>query len=479
MRDKNFFGIRGTVKPFLLLFGTLLLILIASPACAQALSVTATADPVTGPAPLTVNFTSTVTGGTGPYTYLWNFDETPPATDTNAAPNHTFNLAGTYHVTLTVTDSVAATVNLNVATIHVLLSATATADPLCGTAPLNVCFTGVASGGTEPYSYLWNFGDGVPANNTHEQNPCHGYMNVGNYNVTLTVTDALGNTGQATLTVIVYTESGDPFTAHVSAIPVLGLAPLRVDFQGSVTGPPSFTYTYSWDFGDGQTCDDDQFPQHIYAAPGTYTVKLKVEGEVPDVCDPTSTTTWSSEATIDILVALDPSIYITYPEGGDAFTGSSICVQSMALSSGTVLRVDYFIDGEYVGSSSTGPDYRLCLEACGANGSFSVTAMVYVSNGTSATSSPVSISITNPTLDGTNFTMKNPFRVKFFGTGFKIGAKLYINGYQAPITKVLNSNTIIAKGGQSLKNLMPKGVPVLITVVNMDGGCTNTVTFQR
>lgn len=473
MRDKNFFGIRGTAKPFLFLFGTLLLILIASPACAQALSVTATADPVTGPAPLNVTFTSTVTGGTAPYTYLWDFGDT--ATDTAANPSHTYDIAGNYTVRLTVTDSTATAVTITVATIRVLLTATATADPQCGTAPLNVCFTGGASGGTEPYSYLWNFGDGVAANNTREQNPCHGYMSIGNYNVTLTVTDAHGITGQTTLVVTVIDDES-PITAHISADTTLGLAPLRVNFSGSASGPAGFLYDYSWDFGDGETCQDDRYPQHIYSEPGTYTVTLTVTGT-----DPLGGCWFSltSEATIVVVVALDPSIFVTYPDDGDSFTGSSICLQSMPLASGSVIRVDYYIDGEYVGSSSTGPNYQLCLSACGANGTFGVTAMVYVNNGTSATSTPVSITVTNPTLDGTSFVLKNPYRVKFYGTGFKMGAKLYINGYQAPITKVLNSSTIIAKGGRALKNLMPEGVPVLITVENLDGGCTNTVTFQR
>lgn len=474
MRDKIFSGIKGSGRP-IFIFGALLFLLAAIPACAQ-LTVTTTATPLTGPAPLDVDFTSTVTGGVSPYTYLWDFGD--GTTDTNANPSHTYDTAGTYAVTLTVTDSTAPTpltVTRNVATIRVQLGVTAAADPQCGTAPLNVCFSGGAEAGTEPYSYLWNFGDGAPANNTREQNPCHGYMNLGTYTATLTVTDALGNTGQATVMVYVFNDE-IPFTPGIAADVTLGLAPLRVNFFGSVQGPSNFTYTYSWDFGDGGTCEDDKTPQHIYAAPGTYTVTLTVNGNDPlGVC----VSDWQDTATIDIVVALDPSIYITYPSSGSGFTGTPICLQSMPLTSGTVLRVDYFIDGEYVGSSTTGPDYRLCVDSCGANGTFSITAMVYVNNGSSAESAPVSMTVYNPTLDGTNFVLKNPFRVKFYGTGFKIGAKLYINGIQAPITKVLNSTTVIAKGGPALKALLPKGVPVLVTLENIDGGCTNAVTFQR
>jgi len=57
----------------------------------------------TGSAPLTVPFTSSVSNGTGPYFYHWNFDD--GTTSTMKDVNHTFENPGTYTVTLTVTDS--------------------------------------------------------------------------------------------------------------------------------------------------------------------------------------------------------------------------------------------------------------------------------------------------------------------------------------------------------------------------------------
>ncbi len=57
----------------------------------------------TGPAPLTVPFTSSVSFGTGPYFYHWNFDD--GTTSTMKDVNHTFENPGSYTVTLTVTDS--------------------------------------------------------------------------------------------------------------------------------------------------------------------------------------------------------------------------------------------------------------------------------------------------------------------------------------------------------------------------------------
>ena len=61
------------------------------------------ADPSSGRVPLEVSFTCSVTGGVGPYAYLWNFDD--GSTSSLQNPEHTFDSAGTYRVNLRVTDS--------------------------------------------------------------------------------------------------------------------------------------------------------------------------------------------------------------------------------------------------------------------------------------------------------------------------------------------------------------------------------------
>ena len=61
------------------------------------------------------------------------------------------------------------------------------ANPTAGEAPLEVNFTGSASGGSSPYTYAWDFKDG---NTSTTQNPIHTYTSSGQYVPTLTVTDA-------------------------------------------------------------------------------------------------------------------------------------------------------------------------------------------------------------------------------------------------------------------------------------------------
>ena len=114
------------------------------------------------------------------------------------------------------------------------LSASASADVQAGPPPLDVHFSGAASGGQAPYFYSWNFGDG--SNPTTLQNPSHTFSTSGTYTVTLTVTDINLDTATDTLDIAV---SG-PLTVEVSASVTSGAAPLGVQFDTTVTGgaPP-------------------------------------------------------------------------------------------------------------------------------------------------------------------------------------------------------------------------------------------------
>src|SRR5581483_7409257 len=155
------------------------------------LSAAAGGSPTTGNAPLSVSFTGSATGGTAPYSYSWNFGDSSTSTSQN--PSHTYTAAGTYKATLTVTDSASpahtatSSVTVTVSAVGNPLAATASGTPTSGQVPLNVAFTGTATGGTPPYSYGWNFGD---SSTSTSQNPSHTYNAAGTYTATLTVTDS-------------------------------------------------------------------------------------------------------------------------------------------------------------------------------------------------------------------------------------------------------------------------------------------------
>jgi PKD repeat protein len=144
-----------------------------------------------------VNFTSSESGGTPPYTYAWTFGD--GGTGGNL-PNitHVYTTNGPFKVELSVTDYLGAVVHafLN---ITIELQALVQSTTSSGSAPLVVTFTGGAQGGAPPYTYAWNFGDGTPISTV--QNPSHIFAQSGTYPVVLTITDAKGNHASNTILV--------------------------------------------------------------------------------------------------------------------------------------------------------------------------------------------------------------------------------------------------------------------------------------
>jgi PKD repeat protein len=81
-----------------------------------------------------------------------------------------------------------------------LLACSATGTPSSGSSPLTVVFSASATGGTPPYSWFWDFGDGFTSTS---QSPTHNYVTNGSYTATMTVTDAVGNQCQKTVAITV------------------------------------------------------------------------------------------------------------------------------------------------------------------------------------------------------------------------------------------------------------------------------------
>lgn len=63
--------------------------------------------------------------------------------------------------------------------------------------------------------------------------------------------------------------------ADFTATPASGQAPLNVSFTDTSTAPGSSLASWSWNFGDGAT-SNQQNPAHVFAQPGVYSVSLTV-----------------------------------------------------------------------------------------------------------------------------------------------------------------------------------------------------------
>jgi PKD repeat protein len=218
--------------------------------------------PQSGQLPLAVAFTDMSTGD--PTTWRWDFGDGVTSSERN--PSHTYNRAGTYGVSLTVSNNFGRSTKVKAGFITTGMPPTADFTSLsrAGSVPLAVKFTDASTGG--PTSWAWEFGDGGKSS---DRNPTHVYTKAGTYTVTLTVTNTYGSDSE---TKTGFVSAGGKPDAEFTADERRGVKPFTVTFTDLSTGNPT---TWAWDFGDGTT-SMEQNPVHIYQKEGYYDVSLTV-----------------------------------------------------------------------------------------------------------------------------------------------------------------------------------------------------------
>ncbi|MDE1820810.1 MAG: PKD domain-containing protein [Euryarchaeota archaeon] len=266
------------------------------------LSVQASASPSSGQAPLVVSFTSVVNGGVGPFSYGWSFGD--GATSSLTDPSHTYSSSGVYQATVKVIDaqgnagSASVWVNVNGTTCQGncsgSLQAFASASATSGASPLTTTFYGGASGGSLPYTYLWQFGDGQGA---AVQDPTHTYQGAGTFLASVDVSDAAGSLATSFITISV-SGGGCSNCTPVPAltVPATSVVGQTVSLSASVSAVG--TFHYAWSFGDGTTLAMTVYSshfgtvvqaQHTYLRAGTYHVAVVVSGGTTPPSSATST----------------------------------------------------------------------------------------------------------------------------------------------------------------------------------------------
>jgi len=157
---------------------------LAAPSAAFSASVSA------GCAPLEVQFTDESLNN--PTSWSWILEGAEPSTSNERNPIVTYNEAGTYAVTLSVSNAIGNNV-VNMTEVIVINAAPTAAFAVNETEGF-VVFSNTS---VRAESYSWDFGDGELS---EEQNPVHNYSAAGDYIVTLTTTNDCG-TATETFTV--------------------------------------------------------------------------------------------------------------------------------------------------------------------------------------------------------------------------------------------------------------------------------------
>lgn len=282
----------------------------------------------------------------------WAWDFGDGTGSTSNSPIHIYPSAATYNVTLIVTnvfgctDTISQTIIVDPNPVSLYTATTA-----CHT--YSSVFTDNSIGAI---SWSWDYGDATALDPL--QSPAHVYVNPGNYNVTLLVTNVYGCSNSSTQSVTVLQQPQADFTFSTVC------ARQIVQFTDATVG--ALMTLWTWDFGDGTPASTLQDPTHIYTLGGNYNVTLIVG---------------NSAGCADTIV--QPIIVNTVPT--PLFTANASCQGTITsftdLSSDAVAISSWFYDfGDGNNSVSQNPNYIYA-----AAGTYNVTLTVTNINGCDST----------------------------------------------------------------------------------------------
>ncbi len=219
-------------------------------------------------------FSSSITNGTAPYTYLWDFGD--GNTSNLSSPSHTYTINGNYNACLVVVDN-------NFCTDTLCTSVVVTAAQPCNIAANftsvdngngSISFTNTSTG-SGLYS-SWNFGDG---NWGYTANPSNTYSTNGSYVVCLSVYDSLSGCSDTYCDSIQITGTTPPCSVN-ALFSLVDNGGGNYSFTNNSTGTG---LNYYWYFGDGGTSNSTN-PNHTYLVNGVYTVQLVASDPLDSNC---------------------------------------------------------------------------------------------------------------------------------------------------------------------------------------------------
>ena len=231
----------------------------------------------------TVNQTETVffnasgsTDNQGISNYTWTFNDNGTWELYGVAPNHTFNDAGTFNVSLNVTDDVGNwALGSMVVTVNDIINpiANAGSDRIVDQGTI-VTFNGSGSSDIVGIvNYTWTFTDLSPKT-LYEAEPSYTFANAGIFIVMLNVTDAALNYHTDNMTV----------TVNDNTNPIANAGQNRsvdqhenITFNGSGSSDNVAIVNYNWTFDDGgsQTLNSVT-PWYVFDNAGTFNITLNV-----------------------------------------------------------------------------------------------------------------------------------------------------------------------------------------------------------
>jgi PKD repeat protein len=349
---------------------------------------------ITGPSTGQVNqmltFDASSSTSSAPLTnILWDFGDGNTDTGGNLVVNHAYAADGTYNVLLTLENNLGETSST---ALQVVISAPAPGQPptaviqgpTTGQTGQDLTFDGSASQASSPIQSIdWDFGDNTTGSGVLAT---HAYAQAGSYQITLTITDQSGQSGNTTSQVDV-TDPPPPNQPPQAIIvgPTTFDAGQPVTFDGSSSTPAGAIVNYQWDFGDGTTATGP-IVDYTFGTPGSYNVTLTVTDGSGQTSTATSAVTVNPvQATILPAPlppieppAVPPTANISGPS--QAAVGETVIFDGgFSSSSSPIVSFEWGL-GDGATGSGMGVSY-----AYGAPGIYIVTLKVTDQNGLSST----------------------------------------------------------------------------------------------
>ena len=240
-----------------------------------------------------------VSGGTAPYSYLWSTFQF--VEDLN-------NLSGGHYVVIVTDDKgCKKTDSVTIREPKPLYLTVIAKGAVCGGIAGGVVKADSLSGGTPPYSFLWDNGDITPS---------IGITTAGVFH--LTVTDANGCTVSDEAQVIGFPIPSPAF--EVENEPICQSDPIQF-INISTIAQPGIIERYFWKFKDGDTSALEE-PVHLYSDPGSYEVTLVAisnkgcqdSAKVIINVAPTPDATITSARESNTICANDPLLLSVFPD---------------------------------------------------------------------------------------------------------------------------------------------------------------------
>ena len=259
-------------------------------------TVSLSANPNDGIAPLEVVFTATATDTDGQVVeYRWDFenDGVVDQATTAITATHTYAATDTYVAQVVAVDNDGLTdTDIAIVTVRIPIPPTValSVEPTEGALPLDVTFTAAATDTDGQIAqYRWDFdGNSVVDQTTVDNTTTHTYNTQGTFQPLVTAVDNDGLTATDTATVIVQ----PPATGvTLSATPSSGAADLEVQFTAAAVNSGNVV-EYRWDFdGDGirDLTTTTGLATHTYTALGTFQAKVEAEYQDETVVSKTVT----------------------------------------------------------------------------------------------------------------------------------------------------------------------------------------------